>query len=95
MAEPFVGLKRTDYCGSLNAKDIDRKVTVLGWVHSRRDLGGMIFVDLRDREGLLQVAFSPAVISQEFLDKARALRSEYVIAVRGKVIHRPEGMVNT
>ena len=95
MAEPFVGLKRTDYCGSLNAKDIDRKVTVLGWVHSRRDLGGMIFVDLRDREGLLQVAFSPAVISQEFLDKARALRSEYVIAVRGKVIHRPEGMVNS
>lgn len=95
MAEPFVGLKRTDYCGSLNAKDIDRKVTVLGWVHSRRDLGGMIFVDLRDREGLLQVAFSPAVIAQEFLDKARALRSEYVIAVRGKVIHRPEGMVNT
>ena len=42
MAEPFVGLKRTDHCGSLNAKDIDRKVTVLGWVHSRRDLGGMI-----------------------------------------------------
>jgi len=94
MPEPFVGLKRTDYCGSLNAKDIDRKVTVLGWVHSRRDLGGMIFVDLRDREGLLQVAFSPAVILQEFLDKARALRSEYVIAVRGKVIRRPEGMIN-
>jgi len=95
MVEPFVGLKRTDYCGNLNAEDIDRKVTVLGWVHSRRDLGGMIFVDLRDREGLLQVAFSPSVISQDFLEKARALRSEYVIAVKGKVIPRPDGMVNT
>ncbi len=95
MAEPFIDLKRTDYCGSLNAQDVGRKVTVLGWVHSRRDLGGMIFVDLRDREGLLQVAFSPAIVSNEFLDRAKALRSEYVIAVRGKVLHRPEGMVNT
>ncbi len=94
MAEPFVDLKRTDYCGSLRKGSIDKKVTVLGWVHSRRDLGGMTFIDLRDREGLLQIAFSPAVITPDFLNKAKALRSEYVIAVRGKVIPRPEGMVN-
>jgi len=63
-------------------------------VHSRRDLGGMTFIDLRDREGLLQVAFSPAVVAPDVLDKAKALRNEYVIAVRGKVISRPEGMIN-
>jgi len=94
MAEPFVDLKRTDYCGSLRKDSIDKKVTVLGWVHSRRDLGGMTFIDLRDREGLLQVAFSPAVVAPDVLDKAKALRNEYVIAVRGKVISRPEGMIN-
>jgi len=94
MAEPFVDLKRTDYCGSLRKDNIDKKVTVLGWVHSRRDLGGMTFIDLRDREGLLQIAFSPAVVAPDVLDKAKSLRSEYVIAVRGKVIPRPEGMIN-
>lgn len=94
MAEPFINLKRTDYCGSLRKDSIGRRVTVLGWVHSRRDLGGMIFVDMRDREGILQVAFSPAGIETRFLEKAKTLRSEYVIAVRGKIIPRPEGMVN-
>jgi len=94
MAEPFINLKRTDYCGGLRKESVGRKVTVVGWVHSRRDLGGMIFVDLRDRAGLLQVAFAPAGIKPEFLEKAKALRNEYVIAVRGKIIPRPEGMVN-
>lgn len=93
MAEPFINIKRSHYCGELRAEDLDSKVTIMGWVHSRRDLGGLIFVDLRDRTGLLQVAFSPEA-SPSLLEKAHTLRSEYVIAVKGKVAPRPEGMRN-
>ncbi len=93
MAEAFSNLKRTHMCAQLRSRDIDTPVTVMGWVNSRRDHGGLIFVDLRDRTGLLQVAFNPAV-SAEALEKAHRIRSEYVIAVKGAVAPRPEGTVN-
>jgi len=93
LAEPFKDLDRSHFCGELRTEDIGKKVTVMGWVHSRRDHGGLIFVDLRDIKGLLQVAFNPET-SRASLEKAHSLRSEYVIAVKGTVAHRPEGTVN-
>ncbi len=90
----FLGnLKRTDYCGDLKRKDADREVTLLGWVQRRRDLGGLIFVELRDRQGVVQVVFNSEV-SPEAHEKAESLRSEYVIAAVGKVQMRPEGTLN-
>ncbi|HSG66979.1 MAG TPA: amino acid--tRNA ligase-related protein, partial [Gammaproteobacteria bacterium] len=83
---------RSHYCGHVNEGLIGREVTVAGWVHRRRDHGGVIFVDLRDREGLLQVVFdpdSPAVFAD-----AERVRSEYVLLIRGLVRARPEGTVN-
>jgi aspartyl-tRNA synthetase len=83
---------RTHYCGDLNAELIDRTVTLCGWAHRRRDHGGVIFIDLRDREGLAQVVFDP--------DRAEAFaiadrsRNEYVLKVTGKVRRRPSGTVN-
>ena len=93
MAEPFVNLKRSTYCGDLRKSDVGRMVTIMGWVHSRRDHGGLIFVDLRDRTGIAQIAFHPDACP-EALEKAHGLRSEYVIAVKGTVSNRPEGTVN-
>jgi len=86
-------LKRTDYCGDLKKKDANREVTLLGWVQRRRDLGGLIFVELRDRQGMVQVVFNPEV-SPGTHEKAQSLRSEYVIGVQGTVVMRPEGTVN-
>jgi len=86
-------LKRTDYCGDLKKRDVDREVTLLGWVQRRRDLGGLIFVELRDRQGMVQVVFNPEV-SPEAHEKAQFLRSEYVVGVQGTVVARPEGTVN-
>ena len=83
-------LKRTDYCGDLRKKDVDREVTLLGWVQRRRDLGGLIFVELRDRQGIVQVVFNPEV-NPEAHEKAQSLRSEYVVGVQGTVVLRPEG----
>jgi aspartyl-tRNA synthetase len=85
--------KRTDYCGDLRGKDIGREVTLLGWVQKRRDLGGLIFIELRDRGGIVQIVFNPEVSPGEH-EKAQSLRSEYVVGVRGKVVTRPEGTVN-
>jgi aspartyl-tRNA synthetase len=85
--------QRTDYCGAPRAADIGRAVTVMGWVHSRRDHGGVVFVDLRDRSGLLQVVFNPEH-SQAAHARAGELRGEYVIAVRGAVRARPAETVN-
>ena len=73
-------LKRTDYCGDLRKKDLDREVTLLGWVQRRRDLGGLIYVELRDRKGIVQVVFNPELCSASH-EKAQSLRNEYVIAV--------------
>jgi aspartyl-tRNA synthetase len=86
-------LKRTDYCGDLRQKDVDREVTLLGWVQRRRDLGGLIFVELRDRQGIVQVVFNPEV-SPKAHEKAQSLRSEFVVGVRGRAVIRPEGTAN-
>ena len=94
MGEPFAALKRSHMCSDVRAGDIGSDVTVMGWVHGRRDLGGLIFVDLRDRTGIVQVAFAPDADAVA-LEKAHTLRGEYVIAVRGRVRPRPEGMANT
>jgi aspartyl-tRNA synthetase len=85
-------LKRTNYCGSVRTTDIGKKVVVCGWVHSRRDHGGVIFIDLRDREGVVQVVFSPE--QKEIFAQAEKIRSEYVLAVSGLVRMRPEGTKN-
>ncbi len=87
-------LKRTDYCGDLKKKDANREVTLMGWVQRRRDLGGLIFVELRDRQGMVQVVFNPEV-SPEAHEKAQFLRGEYVVGVKGTVVVRPEGTVNS
>lgn len=85
--------KRTSYCGMLTAADIGKEVVLMGWVMRRRDHGGLIFVDLRDREGLAQIVFDPEVQADAHR-KAEAVRNEYVLAVKGKVAPRPEGTVN-
>ncbi len=91
--EPMGELRRTHDCYSITEESLESEVTLMGWVHRRRDHGGLIFVDLRDREGITQVVFAPEV-DKEAHEKAHSLRSEYVIAVRGKVRRRPEGMEN-
>ena len=74
---------RTNYCGQLNEKNVGEEVTLSGWVDRRRDHGGVIFIDLRDREGIAQVVFDPD--AGEFFHLADTLRSEYVVKVTGKV----------
>ena len=85
--------ERTEYCGDLREEDLDREVTLLGWIQRRRDLGGLIFIELRDRQGIVQVVLNPEV-SQEGHEKAQLLRNEYVVGVRGKVVRRPQGTSN-
>ena len=93
MGESIFGLKRTHKCAELDASNVGQTVTVMGWTHKRRDLGGVIFVDLRDRSGLLQVVFNNE-ISSEIFAKAEAIRSEYVLAVIGEVVKRAPETVN-
>ncbi|HES58384.1 MAG TPA: aspartate--tRNA ligase, partial [Firmicutes bacterium] len=83
---------RSHYCGEINESHIDQQVTVCGWVHRRRDHGGVIFIDLRDREGLLQVVYDPDKPDSFML--AEKVRSEYVLRVTGRVRRRPEGTEN-
>ena len=85
--------KRTDYCGTLSEKDIGRTVTVNGWVQRQRDLGSLIFIDLRDRTGIVQLAFDTESDKQIF-DAAFGIRSEYVLSAKGTVRARGEGAVN-
>ena len=85
--DTMTGLKRTDYCGVFTAKDIGRTVTVCGWVQKQRDLGALIFVDLRDRTGIVQLAFDDSTDRAVF-DKAFAVRSEYVLMAEGVVRER-------
>ncbi|MEK5426860.1 aspartate--tRNA ligase [Cytobacillus sp. FSL R7-0680] len=84
---------RTYYCGEITEKAIGEKVTLKGWVQKRRDLGGLIFIDLRDRTGIVQVVFNPEV-SQEALALAEKIRNEYVLDIEGVVIEREQGTVN-
>jgi len=87
-------MRRTHSCCELGAKDIGNEVVLMGWVLRRRDHGGVIFIDLRDREGLTQVVFNPEA-DKAVHAKAHSIRNEYVLAVRGKVDPRPDGMVNS
>jgi aspartyl-tRNA synthetase len=84
---------RSHYCGQVNEQLLGQEVTVAGWVHRRRDHGGVIFVDLRDREGLVQIVFDPG--SAVVFGEAERLRNEFVVRVTGKVRERPPGTVNT
>src|ERR1700704_3683003 len=84
---------RTHYCGRVDESLIGQVVTVAGWAHRRRDHGGVIFVDLRDREGLLQIVFDPGAAA--VFGEAERLRNEFVVRVTGKVRERPPGTVNT
>ncbi|MBE1302348.1 MAG: aspartate--tRNA ligase [Alteromonadaceae bacterium] len=83
---------RTDYCGNINASFIDKNVTLCGWVSKRRDLGGVIFLDLRDREGVVQVVYDPDL--PEVFELANSLRQEFCVKIEGLVRARPEGQVN-
>ena len=83
---------RSHYCGALGTANIDETVTLCGWVDRRRDHGGVIFLDMRDREGIVQVVFDPD--TQEHFQRADRVRSEYVLKVTGRVRARAEGTVN-
>jgi aspartyl-tRNA synthetase len=87
-------MKRTHHCNELRPAQIGQTVTLSGWVHSRRDLGGLIFIDIRDREGRTQTVFDPSDLPKDLFDRAAALRSECVISVTGKVRQRPAGTNN-
>jgi len=88
-------MKRTHHCSQIRPAQIGETVTLAGWVHSRRDLGGLIFIDIRDREGRTQTVFDPSVLPSELFERAASLRSECVISVTGKVRARPSGTQNT
>ncbi len=93
MAEGIRGFSRTHHCTALSSLNIGETVVIMGWVQKRRDHGGVIFIDLRDRSGIVQVVFNPDIDHQSF-EEADSLRSEYLVAIRGKVEPRPEGNVN-
>jgi len=86
-------MRRTHNCCELSADDVGTEVVLMGWVQRRRDHGGVIFIDLRDREGITQVVFNPKV-DKKVHEKAHVIRKEYVLGVRGNVMKRPEGMIN-
>lgn len=94
MAELMSGMKRTAYCADITAEDVGQEVTVTGWTDSWRNHGGLIFIDLRDRSGIMQVVFDLSSIGEEGFAKAESIRTEYVIAVRGKVRTRDADRVN-
>jgi len=92
--EDLAGWRRTHHNNQLTAANMDEEVCLMGWVQFRRDHGGLIFLDLRDREGLTQVVFNPEE-NAEVHERAHAIRPEYVVAIKGKVRPRPEGMANS
>ena len=85
--------KRTHYCGDLNISDDGKEVILMGWAQRRRDHGGVIFIDLRDRAGIVQVVFNPDA-GENVHGEAHKIRNEFVLAVKGKVHKRPQGMDN-
>ncbi len=87
-------MKRTHHCNELRSAHIGQTVTLSGWVHSRRDLGGVIFIDIRDREGRTQTVFDPSDLTMQLFERAAALRSECVVSVTGTVRQRPPGTSN-
>ena len=92
--ETLEGMKRTRHCGELRESDVGAEVVLAGWVSRRRDHGGLIFVDMRDRSGFVQVVYDEAAMGKEAFHKAETLRNEFVIGVRGKVRARSEDTVN-
>ena len=94
MGEFLSGWKRTCYCTELGKEDVGREVTLMGWTNVRRDLGALIFVQLRDRTGLMQVVFDSSTLSKEDFDRASTIRSEYVLAVKGVLEARTGNMIN-
>ena len=94
MSEALTGLKRTCMCADVSEAMIGQEVTVMGWVQRRRDLGQLIFIALRDRTGLVQIAIDENATEKELFAKAETIRSEYVLAVRGMVAARTEGNIN-
>ena len=93
MSEFLQGWKRTDYCTSFTTEDVGKEVTLMGWVQTRRDFGALIFVDLRDRTGIMQVVFDESVLEGDF-SRVSGLRSEFVIAVKGQIVRRDEETIN-
>jgi aspartyl-tRNA synthetase len=93
LADILGNMRRTHHCNALSAGDMGKEVVLMGWVLRRRDHGGVIFIDLRDREGITQVVFNPT-INPDVHAKAHALRSEFVLGIRGRVEPRPDGMIN-
>ena len=93
MSDTLGEMRKTHTCCELEADDVGKEVVLMGWVQRRRDHGGVIFIDLRDREGITQVVFNPDV-DKKVHEKAHVIRNEYVLGVRGKVDNRPEGMIN-
>src|ERR1700739_5007440 len=90
MVLDFLGnLKRTHYCGALRASDAAKPAIVMGWVHRRRDLGNLLFLDVRDRTGIVHVVFNKES-QPEAHAKAEQARNEFVVAVEGKVLKRPK-----
>src|ERR1043165_5472138 len=86
--------KRTVVCGALTADDVDSEVTLNGWTHRQRDFGDLVFIDLRDRTGLVQVVVDAKDVTPELVALANSIKSEYVLAVRGKVRRRRPGTEN-
>ena len=87
-------MKRTHHCNELREEHVGQTVTLNGWVHSNRDLGGVIFIDIRDREGRTQAVFDPSDLPADLFETASKLHSESVISVTGKVRVRPDGTKN-
>ncbi|WP_080146398.1 aspartate--tRNA ligase [Marinilactibacillus piezotolerans] len=87
-------MNRTMYCGEVRSEQVGETITLSGWVQKRRDLGGMIFVDLRDRAGIVQVVFN-SERSQDAFSIAESIRSEFVVEITGKVVNRQEGTINS
>lgn len=94
MSELMNGWKRTCYCTELDKADVGREVTLMGWTNVRRDLGALIFVQLRDRTGVMQVVFDSSTLSEADYERASTIRSEFVLAIRGKLIERTGNMIN-
>ena len=92
MLDLLAGKRRSHFATNLNLKNNGEIVTLMGWVHRRRDLGGLIFVDLRDHSGVIQIVFNPE--NEKVIDKAHKLRNEYVISVKGVVGRRDSANAN-
>ncbi len=91
--ETLQGLKRTHYCGEVNKNDVGKEIVLTGWTAKNRLLGGLIFLTLRDRTGIVQISFNDET-DRDVFEKAEKIRGEYVIAVRGKVALRTPENIN-